>query len=59
MNDATTRKIVTAQNMDEAKAAAYAHEPQTELVILGLSDNPSVTTCGWAKHFFETSPTSF
>lgn len=59
MNDATTRKIVTAQNMDEAKTAAYAHEPQTELIILGLSENPSVTTCGWVKHFFETSPTSF
>jgi hypothetical protein len=59
MNDATTRKIVTAQTMDEAKAAAYANDPQTELIILGLSDNPSVTTCGWAKRFFETSPNAF
>jgi len=32
-----SRKIVTAQNMDEAKTAAYANDPQTELVILGLT----------------------
>ena len=41
--------------MDEAKAAAYTNDPQTELIILGLSENPAVTTCGWAKHFFENS----
>ena len=38
--------------MDEAKAAAYTNDPQTELIILGLSENPAVTT---AKHFFENS----
>jgi hypothetical protein len=48
-----SRNIITAQTMDEAKAAAYANEPQTELVILGVSENPAVTTCGWAKRFFE------
>jgi hypothetical protein len=48
------RKLITAQNMDEAKVAAYANDPQTELVILGLSENPAVTTCGWARHFFDT-----
>jgi hypothetical protein len=47
------RKPITAQNMDEAKAAAYANDPQTELVILGLSENAAVTTCGWARHFFD------
>jgi hypothetical protein len=36
-----TRKLVTAQNMEEAKAAAYTNDPQTELVILGLSENGS------------------
>lgn len=58
MNDAK-RKIVTAQNLEEAKTAAYSNEPQTELIILGLADNPSVTTCGWAKRFFEASPNGF
>ncbi len=53
------RKVVTAQNMDEAKTAAYSNEPQTELVILGLSENPAVTTCGWAKTFFENRPSGF
>jgi hypothetical protein len=46
-------KPITAQNMDEAKAAAYANDPQTELVILGLSEHAAVTTCGWARHFFD------
>jgi hypothetical protein len=62
MSDAATtpsRKIITAQTMDEAKTAAYANDPQTELVILGLSENPSVTTCGWVKHFFENTPRGF
>lgn len=54
-----SRKIVTAQNMDEAKTAAYANDPQTELVILGLTENPAVTTCGWARHFFDTTPPGF
>jgi hypothetical protein len=53
------RKVVTAQNMDEAKTAAYSNEPQTELVILGLSENPAVTTCGWAKTFFKNGPSGF
>ena len=53
------RKIITAQNLDEAKTAAYANDPQTELVILGLSENPAVTTRGWAKRFFENVPTGF
>ena len=48
------RKLITAQNMDEAKAAAYANDPQTELVILGLSENAAVTTCGWARRFFDS-----
>jgi hypothetical protein len=52
------RKII-AQNLDEAKTAAYANDPQTELVILGLSENPAVTTCGWAKRFFENRPSGF
>jgi hypothetical protein len=54
MNAATklSRKIVTAQNMDEARTAAYANDPQTELIILGVSENPAVTTCGWARGFF-------
>ena len=52
------RKII-AQNLDEAKTAAYANDPQTELVILGLSDNAAVTTCGWAKRFFENRPSGF
>ena len=62
MADSSTsprRKIITAQNLDEAKTAAYANDPQTELVILGLSENPAVTTCGWAKRFFESVPTGF
>ncbi len=54
-----SRKIVTAQNMDEAKTAAYANDPHTELVILGLTENPAVTTCGWARQFFDTTPTGF
>ena len=52
------RKII-AQTLDEAKTAAYANDPQTELVILGLSDNAAVTTCGWAKRFFENRPSGF
>ena len=48
-----SRKPITAQNMDEAKAAAYANDPQTELVILGLGENAAVTTCGWARRFFD------
>jgi hypothetical protein len=55
----TPRHIVTAQTMDEAKAAAYANDPQTELVILGISENPAVTTCGWARRFFESRPSGF
>ena len=47
------RKPITAQNMDEAKTAAYANDPQTELVILGLSENAAVTTCGWVRRFFD------
>jgi len=59
--DAVTkpRKTVIAQNMDEAKTAAYANDPKTELVILGLGDNPAVTTCGWARHFFDNRPGVF
>jgi hypothetical protein len=45
---------ITAQNLDEAKVAAYANDPQTELVIPGLSENAAVTTCGWARHFFDS-----
>ena len=48
------RTFITAQNMEEAKAAAYANDPQTELVILGLSENAAVTTCGWARRFFDS-----
>ena len=48
-----SRKPITAQNMDEAKSAAYANDPQTELVILGLSENAAVTTCGWVRRFFD------
>jgi hypothetical protein len=55
----SSRKIITAQTMAEAKTAAYAHDPQTELVILGLSENPAVTTCGWAKRFFDSPATGF
>jgi hypothetical protein len=55
----SSRKIITAQNLDEAKTAAYTNDPQTELVILGLSENAAVTTCGWVKHFFENRPTGF
>ena len=58
VNTTSPRKII-AQNLDEAKTAAYANDPQTELVILGLSENPAVTTCGWAKRFFENVPTGF
>ena len=54
-----SRRIITAQTMDEAKIAAYTNDPQTELVILGLSENAAVTTCGWAKRFFENRPTGF
>jgi len=53
-----TRKLITAQNMDEAKTAAYANDPQTELVILGLSENAAVTTCGWARRFFDSGGSS-
>jgi hypothetical protein len=34
----TSPHKIVAQNLDEAKTAAYAHDPQTELVILGLSE---------------------
>ncbi len=44
--------------MDEAKAATYANDPQTELVILGLSENTAVTTCGWARRFFDSGGSS-
>jgi hypothetical protein len=57
MSDLATkpaRKLITAQNRDEAKGAAYANDPQTELAILGLSENAAVTTCGWARHFFDS-----
>lgn len=54
-----SRKVITAQTMDEAKAAAYTNDPRTELVILGLSENPTVTTCGWVKHFFDISRPGF
>jgi len=50
---------ITVQNMDEAKAAAYANDPRTELVILGLSENAAVTTCGWARHFFDSGGNRF
>lgn len=53
------RKTITAQGLDEARTAAYANDPQTELVILGLSDNAAVTTCGWAKRYFEQKPSGF
>ena len=49
------RTFITAPNMEEAKAAAYANDPQTELVILGLSENAAVTTCGWARRFFDSA----
>ncbi len=48
------RKPITALNMEEAKAAAYANDPQTELLILGLSENIAVTTCGWVRRFFDS-----
>jgi len=48
------RKPITARNMEEAKVAAYANDPQTELLILGLSENVAVTTCGWARRFFDS-----
>jgi hypothetical protein len=54
-----SRKIITAQTMDEARAAAFTNDPQTELVILGLSENAAVTTCGWARQFFESKPSGF
>ena len=44
--------------MEEAKAAAYANDPQTELVILGLSETAAVTTCGWARRFFDSGSLS-
>lgn len=61
MDTATTppRKIITAQNMDEARTAAYGNDPKTELVILGLSENPAVTTCGWARCFFDNRSSEF
>ena len=34
------------------------NDPQTELVILGLSENAAVTTCGWARHFFDSGGSS-
>ena len=45
--------------MDEARLAAYTNEPQTEPVILGVSENAAVTTCGWVKSFFENDPGRF
>jgi len=54
-----SRKVITAQTMDEAKAAAYTNDPRTELVILGISENPTVTTCGWVKNFFDLSRPGF
>jgi hypothetical protein len=53
------KKVITAQTMDEARLAAYTNEPQTELVILGVSENAAVTTCGWVKSFFENDPGRF
>ena len=53
------RKTITAQSLDEARTAAYANDPQTELVIVGLSENAAVTTCGWAKRYFEQKPSGF
>jgi hypothetical protein len=34
--------------------ATALNDPRTELVILGLSENAAVTTCGWARHFFDS-----
>ena len=48
MPDLTTNPLVNRSLQDEAKAAAYANYPQTELVILGLSEHAAVTTCGYA-----------
>ena len=44
---------------NRARAAAYANDPQTELVILGPSENAAVTTCGWARHFFDSASSGF
>jgi hypothetical protein len=44
--------------MGYSKATAL-NDPQTELVILGLSENAAVTTCGWARHFFDSGGSGF
>jgi hypothetical protein len=54
-----SRKTITAQTMDEAKTAAFSNEPWAELVIFGLAENPAVTTCGWARQFFESKLNGF
>jgi hypothetical protein len=38
--------------------ATALNDPRTELVILGLSENAAVTTCGWARHFFDSGGSS-
>ena len=45
------RKSITTQNLDEAKTAAYENDPQTELVILGSSENPAVTNLRMGETF--------
>jgi hypothetical protein len=57
--EAKPSEIVIAQTVDDAKTAAYANHPKTGLVIFGLSENPAMTTCGWARHFFDNRPNSF
>jgi hypothetical protein len=34
------------------------NDPQTELVIPGLSENAAVTTFDWARHFFDSGGSS-
>jgi hypothetical protein len=58
-NSIPHRNVITAQNLEEAKIAGYTNDPQTELVIFGLSENPTVTTCRWARQFFESNPSGF
>jgi hypothetical protein len=38
--------------------ATRLNDPQTEFVILGLSENAAVTTCDWARHFFDSGGSS-
>jgi hypothetical protein len=38
--------------------ATALNDSRTELVILGLSENAAVTTCGWARHFFDSGDSS-